>query len=138
MGVEQAACSLISPDVPVDSLVADAQMPQTVQMPCDLLGAPLAAQQLFGLREVPGREAKVTAGARAAAVRPLLGGKGTVAAIRSGAVTADLAAHSRAVATERACDLSGVKPLPSEGGEHIPLSGGELAIRHDDDPLPGR
>jgi hypothetical protein len=41
------------------------------------------------------------------------------------------------VAAERACDLGLVQALSSEGGEHIPLLGGELAVRHGGNPLRG-
>jgi hypothetical protein len=97
----------------------------------DLLGAPLPTQQLFDEREVAGGEALVAARVGAAAIGALLGGEGAVAAVGAGAVAAQLAADRGAVAAERAGDLGLVQALPSEGGEHIPLFGGELAVRHD-------
>jgi hypothetical protein len=61
MSVEHTSGSLIPPDVAVDGLVADAQMPQTGKMSGDLLGAPLAAEQRVYLREILGRESLITA-----------------------------------------------------------------------------
>ena len=61
MGVEQPSRLLVSPDVAVDGLVADGELPQTAEMSGDLLGTPLAAQQLVDLGEVLGREAQVAA-----------------------------------------------------------------------------
>ena len=49
---------------------------------------------------------------------------------KKGAVAIQLAADRAPVAAQRPRDLRLVKPLPSECGEHIPLLGGELAVRH--------
>ncbi len=137
VGVERPALFLISPDVAVDGLVADEEPTGPAEVAGDLFGAPLTAQQLVYQREVFGREAAVTARAGAAAVGALLGGESAVVAVGPSAIAADLAADRRAVAAESACDLRLVSALPSESGEHIPLLGGELAVRHDVRPLLG-
>lgn len=77
----------------------------------DLLGAPLAAQQLVYQREVLRAEAAVAARAVAAAVRPLIGSEGAVAAVGAGGVAAQLAADGRAVAASRPRDLGLVEPF---------------------------
>jgi hypothetical protein len=137
VGIEQTACLFISPDVAVDGLVADREESSPAEVARDLLGAPLPAQQPVDGGEVFRREVAVAAGAGAAALGALLCGEGAVVPVRAGAVAADLAADRAAVASEGAGDLGLVEPLPSEGGEHIPLLGGELAIVHGEYPLPG-
>jgi hypothetical protein len=91
--------------VAVDGLVADGEPPRPAQVPRDLLGAPLAAQQFVYQREVFGREAAIAARARAAAVGALLGGEGAVVPVGAGAVTPDLAEDGTSVAAQRPCDL---------------------------------
>src|SRR3712207_8484661 len=45
VGVKQPTAFLIAPDVAVDGLVADRELACAGEMPRDLLGAPLAAEQ---------------------------------------------------------------------------------------------
>src|SRR5687767_6976577 len=52
MGVEPSSRRLIAPDVAVDGLVADREVPRTAQVAGDLLGTPFLADQLIDLREV--------------------------------------------------------------------------------------
>src|SRR5688572_20818402 len=117
--------------------MADREPTRPSQLPRDLLGAPLAAEQLFDEREVLRAETAVAARAGAATVRPLLCRRGAVAAVRAGGVTTEFAADGRAVTPQGARDLRVIAALPSECGEHISLLGGELAVRHDLRPLRG-
>src|SRR5919197_1784681 len=135
--VEESSLALVAPDVAVDGLVADREQAFAGEVARDLLGAPLPAQQPVDEREVRGREALVAAGAGAAPVGPLLGLARAVVAVPAGAVAAELAADGRAVAAEGAGHLGLRQALHSQGGEHIPLVGGELAVRHGEYPLPG-
>jgi hypothetical protein len=50
VGMERPSGSLVPPDVAVDGLMADAQVPETAQMSRDLLEAPLAAEQFLDKR----------------------------------------------------------------------------------------
>jgi hypothetical protein len=131
LSVEQPSGMLVALDVAVDGLVADAQTPETAQMSRDLLGAPLAAQQLVNRSEVVWREAEVAARARAPPIGSFLGRAGAVGDAGAGAVAAQFAAHRGAVAAEQTGDLRTVQALPSEGGKHIPLLWGESAVRLD-------
>ena len=79
----------------------------------------------------------VTARAGAPSVGALLGGRGTVAAVRADGVAMEFAADGRAVAPHGAGDLGLVTALPSERGQHISLPGGELVVRHGEYPLRG-
>ena len=69
MRVEHAALALVSPDVAVDGLVADRELPRPPQVARDLLGAPLPAQQLLDEGEVLFAKAQVAARAD---LRPLV------------------------------------------------------------------
>ncbi len=62
-----------------------------------------------------------------------VGSDNFVKRVGAGAVATDLAADHAAVGSGR--DLRLVEPLPSEGGEHIPVLGGAPAARHDVRPL---
>src|SRR5215218_8095747 len=114
-----------------------ASRPERARHPATCSGLHLTAEQLLDGGEVFRREAPVAARTGAAAVGALLRGEGAIAAVRPGAVAADFAADRAAVSAERAGDFGLVEPLPSEGGEHIPLLGGELAVRHGEYPLRG-
>src|ERR1043166_5910441 len=131
VGVEETSLALIPPDVAVDSLVANRELPGAGQVPSDLFGTPLAAEQPVDEREVCCRKAAVAARAEAAPVGALLGLAGAVVAVRARAVAAELAADRAAVAAQGAGHLRLRQALHSECGEHIPLVGGELVVRHD-------
>jgi hypothetical protein len=59
-GVKRAAEVTISPDVPVDRLVADRKGALDAQPATDLLGAPPLAKKRFDALQIGGREALIT------------------------------------------------------------------------------
>src|SRR5919201_3822174 len=59
--VEQSPFTLVPPDVAVDGLMTDPELPGPPQVAGDLLGAPLPTEQLLDCGEVLGREAAVAA-----------------------------------------------------------------------------
>ena len=80
----------------------------------------------------------VATGMRSTADSCLLRAVGTIVAIRVRGVAANLAANRAAVATECVRDLGIREALFSQRRQHIPLSGGDLVIRHDEPFLSGR
>jgi hypothetical protein len=115
--------------------MTDPEEPHPGEVSRDLFGAPLPAEQFVYFGEILCGEAQIAAGAGAPPLGALLSFAGTIVAVETATVAAEFAADGWAVAAEGAGDPGLIEALLSESGEHIPLLGGELAIRHGEYPL---
>ena len=129
VGVEVAAVDAVIPDVAIDGLMADIEHAMESKPAGDLLGAPIEAQQQDDDLQVPVGEAPVSPGLGAPAVgagdglaRPI----GPIGAL----IALEFTGNTRAVASELDSDGALREPLHAQGGNHIPLSRGDLAIPH--------
>src|SRR5574337_857611 len=130
--VQPSATPFVAPDVLVDGLVTDRKHVVAPQVAGNLLGAPQVWEQALDQAERVGPEAPIAPRSPAAGVasgftRPV----GAIVAT----VAAKLARDAAGVSAQLARNPRGAVPLRSQGGEHIPLSRGDLAIRHVDDSL---
>ncbi len=91
MSVEQPTGSLVSPDVAIDSLVTDGELPQTAEMTGDLLWTPLPADQFVDLGKILDGESLIAAGTRSPTIGAFLGFARPVATIYLAAIATDLA-----------------------------------------------
>src|SRR2546425_419747 len=117
--------ALVGPDVAVDRLVADRELPLAPQPAGDLLGTPVLPQQ----RVDPGplhRREPLIARLRAPPPRVPVGQLGAVAAVAAGPIAPDLPPYGAAVVVEHAGDRGGGgAPLP-QGPPGGPFLQGDL------------
>lgn len=132
--VQPPAATFVSPDVPVDGLVADRQHAVALQPGGDLLRTPQVRKQALDQAEVVAGESPIAPRTRAMAACAAISLAGPIGAIVA-AVATNLSRDAAGVPPQHTCDLRGIAPLRSQGCEHIPLSRGDLAIRHGDDSL---
>ena len=129
VGVEVAAVDAVVPDVAVDSFMADVEYAMESKPAGDLLRTPIEAYQQDDDLQMPIGEAPVSPGLGASAAGSADGFARPVGPI--GALIApDLARDARSVASELDSDGALGEPLQAQGGDHIPLSRGDLVISH--------
>jgi len=126
--VASAPAALVVPDVAVDGLVADAETPDPLEPPRDLLGAPLLLEEGEDQGPVIGDESLIATGAGASPAGEVIGRGGTVGTVAAH-VAVELPDNRATVASQGSSDLCGPKSLSPERGKLIPLSRGELAVR---------
>ena len=124
----------VVPDVAVDSLMADIEDPVEAQPAGDLLGTPVLAQQRSDHLQLALGEAPIAPGMRASGAGAAIGFAGTVGAIVA-LIAANLPGHGAAVVSDLVGDSGQGESLHAQSGDHIPLSGGDLAVVHRSRPL---
>src|SRR5579859_1569422 len=130
VAVKLAPGRLIRPDVAIDGLVADRELPVAAQPAGHLLGTPVLAHQGLDPGPVRGRETPIAPGARAAPPGVPVGHRGAIRAVIPGAIAPELPADRAAVAVEQAGNRGRrFAPSPQEA-EGVPFGEGDLAIHH--------
>ena len=137
VGVQLPAGSLVPPHVPVDRLVADRNVRLDREATGDLFGAPALLEQRLHPREILRSELLISPRSGPTAIGPLLGLVCAITTVGDGAVAFELAADGAPMAAQHGGDLRAPQSLHSQGGEHIPLVRGDLAVRHGESPLLG-
>jgi len=132
--VQPPAATFVSPDVLVDGLVADRQHAVALQPGGDLLRTPQVRKQALDQTDIVTGESPIASRTRATAACATISLAGPIGTIVA-AVATDLSGDAAGVPPQHPCDLRGTATLRSQGCEHIPLSRGDLAIRHGDDSL---
>jgi len=115
--VQRAARPFVSPDMPVDRLVADPQPTLVAEAPRDLLGAPELAELGIDLGPVRCGEALIAAGAGPAGPGIGVGELGAVAVVVVGGIAADLAIERTAVAAQQPGDSGHGDVVLAESGQ---------------------
>src|SRR6185437_16613 len=132
--VQHSATAFVPPDVLVDRLVADREHPMALEVTGNLFGTPQVRKQPFDQAKIVRAKAPVAARTGAPAAGASIGLAGPVGSVVA-AVAPELARDAAGVPPKLACYPRGATPLRSQGREHIPLSRGDLAIRHGDGSL---
>ena len=130
MFVERASTSQIPPDVPVDCLVADRQLPFQAQVPGDLFRAPLFPQQLFHSFPVPPPKLAVASRAITPRVGPLLRASSAIPPIVGCRVALEFPRHRAAMPPKFARDLRLLEPDHPQRRQHASFFPIELPILH--------
>ncbi len=130
MLVERAAAAFVSPDVAVDRLVADREVPPAPQPAGDLLRTPVLAEERLHLRPRRGREPAVAPGARAPAPGIPVGELGAVGPVAVRSVAAHLAPDRAAVPAQQPGDRCGRRSPLAQQPQGISFGEGDLVIRH--------
>lgn len=118
----------------VDGLMADSEYAVEAQLTGDLLGTPVQAQQGNDHLQMPLGETPIAPGVGAPASGAAIGFAGAIGPIIA-LIAAQLSGDGAAVAPELPGDSGLRESLHAQSGDHIPLSGGDLAITHRRIPL---
>jgi hypothetical protein len=95
----------ITPDVAINSFVADREPARSAQVSGDLLRAPLLTDEIIDFGKVRRGEALITARTRPSPVGAFLGLTGSVVAVKAEAISCEFAADGGEVAVQGGSDL---------------------------------
>ena len=132
--VKAPAVAAVVPDVTIDGLVTDIENTLEAQPAGDLLRAPVQAQQGNDHLQMPVGEAPIAPGMGASGASAPFGLAGSVGAVVT-LIAVQLPGDRAAVASNLVGDGGQGESLHAQSGDHIPLSGGDLAVVHRSRPL---
>lgn len=131
MSVQMPTCGAVVPDMAVDGFVADQQEIVLAQISRNLLGAPLLFQVSMHGFEMTGRELCIAPRAGASISSAAIRFTRAIRAICGTRVSSDLTRNRTRRPIQFPSNVGLRQALLAKRREHIPLSRGELVIRHD-------